>query len=155
MAARVFALCVSRLCFHPYLYAAAVDGIINVTLLFGATRDRGQNPSLPTWLSFEYDDTYPRVDLATDVVYPTNLTRIRYRATFTGTLTVAVGTCACMLRDPPSRMSRGVTAERFVNFLNTSITVSDGTSAIVRVDTAAIRYEHRRCWWTLLLLLSS
>ncbi len=60
------------------------DGYITVSMLSGSVRDRGNNPLDPTSMSFEYDNTMPTVDITTQVVFPTNKTRILYTAVFSG-----------------------------------------------------------------------
>lgn len=56
---------------------------MNVTLPFGSITDRALDPGLPTFLTFEFDDTRPSVDLETYIRFPTNNTRVNVTANFT------------------------------------------------------------------------
>jgi hypothetical protein len=57
---------------------------VTVGIAAAATLDLGGNALLPTSITFEYDNTFPTVDLTTQIVFPTNKTRILYTAVFSG-----------------------------------------------------------------------
>lgn len=73
---------------------SVADGIVNITLPAGAVTDRALDPNIPTWLAFTYDDTRPNIDLATFIRFPTNASRVRVTATFSGSFNLLCRFCA-------------------------------------------------------------